>query len=797
MRILIVLGLLIFATGCNTIKPKALVNPLLLPTDNLTYLFVTHGIGRHCIGHSAMLTNEMSRQLGFTREKPDIDLIEECQTSTGKLSYPEGQNEACFKMKNCVVLQHDIVTKRRTSDNKVVDTGIKTLDYGYLIVWDLFDSDGRLALRVFELTWSQTTESTKRKFLGTDFKRDSGFKLNDKIHNELINSALSDAILYLGKFKQHIQIPFYDAICYMSMDKNSLYSDGKLKSKCSFKDVFASQLNILQQLQVEGVTCNSDVALSFSKPDLTDSKTEIAKQPRIYSVTASLGSRIFFDILNDLYSFDSEKNNLYELRKMHGLTNFENFGSHLALSGIIFQSRIKNQYLLANQIPLLELVNLSQPGDVLKPQGLKQLTSEEISNMDTKYSEVLVDKACIEDELISLNQKSDEISAEGRRLEQTSKLFFSEIKDNRAVLDISIQQRETDVISAKIATDNYINNTLKAKRILFTELSELLKPHEAAFEKFKISIDDPMSSKDLLYAYYSVNGLDLSLNQDFSILTEWVEQFNWLNSSYIEYTLLHLIAKRNSTDKAASVDDVENIFKEEILKVLATGLKEEEDADADASPEQQLLDDLFSAIDSEYFVSKELSSKNLKLIEQMSVSLKSIDDIIQNSTTDLETKELERSQNQAYIQANTQQFSLISSSIKNANLRGKKINRELSSFQDSFKFLGLLVKELKSDIQLISISDPADILNYELDKEQDWTSNYAFYQNIQNLPIKVNTSLRVPFLYSDIVDSHSNYIRDPKVAWYIACGVNNPDGVKDCLNKKPEEIKGVAEWEAK
>lgn len=793
---IVLLFILLFVASCKSTEPTINVNPLIIPGDDFKYLFVTHGIGRHCIGHSAVLTNEISRQLQLTRKRPLIDLIEECQTSEQTLAYPEGQDEICDEMPNCVALKHTVRFERRLIDGSIIDDEIREETYGYLVIKDLMDEEENLALRVFELTWSKATEWPKRNFLSADFKRDSGFRVNDQIHNVLINSALSDAVLYLGNYKEQIQIPFYDAICYMSIPQDQVYVDGKIRDKCNFKEIFESQTEILKQIQLPGVTCNEDGIASFELPDLGNTKNTISKLPKIYGVTASLGSRIMFDIMNDLYSFDAQRNSLYELRKLHDMIDYPNFGAHLALSGIIFQSRIKNFYLLANQIPLLELSNLSRPGEVLQKQGFKQLSEEEITNIDNDYSQVLSKKVCteeiLESQLVVLSESKTKFIDKKNELQGLK----TEIVDKNSSLK-TLESRERK-LTYKVTNIEQENSSLvfKTKLFIINKLQDAFDGLEDFFSDYRKENPSTKSDKELIDSYFKTPDSEFSIGQSISVEANywWDYMKDFVLEKDIEYALYTIISVNTESQNGTTLDDIEKIFNKEIPILINQISQYIEENDIDYEIDKNSFAFIFDHEDSDYKARSEQMDRNLVEYKGHIQEISSIKNRRNNLEGDLIVLRRSVTSLSTEIDNLDALISSTSGQIEKSEQALKTISEELRQFEDSFKFLGQLVAEIQNEIELISISDPADVLNYELNTLQGWTEKYSFYQDLKNLQIKIDTSIEIPFVYSDVIDSHSNYARDPKVAWYIACGVNSDIGAEICLNKKPEDIEGVAQW---
>jgi hypothetical protein len=169
-------------------------------------------------------------------------------------------------------------------------------------------------LEVHELTWSPTTQPVKASVLGFDaaaaLTRDR-VAVNRSLKQQLINDRLSDPVLYVGAYKAEMQYPVQQAICW-------ILKDGSAAGACSF----------------EGI---DPAAIRGTRVDI---------------VTLSLGSRMVFDTLADLH--DSPKP----------------AAAHQALADLI--SNLESVYMLANQLPLLELGNVKRAPGAIAPMAAEE-----------------------------------------------------------------------------------------------------------------------------------------------------------------------------------------------------------------------------------------------------------------------------------------------------------------------------------------------------------------------------------------------------------------------------------------
>src|SRR5579885_1863977 len=98
---------------------------------------------------------------------------------------------------------------------------------------------GRAGQRVsaFVLTWSSLTTPLKERYLGYDWMEKAmtadRLPVNAAIKQSLIDESLSDAILYLGPFREQMQYPIQQALCVMM--RGHMIQDGE----CALPDSFA------------------------------------------------------------------------------------------------------------------------------------------------------------------------------------------------------------------------------------------------------------------------------------------------------------------------------------------------------------------------------------------------------------------------------------------------------------------------------------------------------------------------------------------------------------------------------
>lgn len=172
----------------------------------------------------------------------------------------------------------------------------------------------------YELTWSPTTKPIKDRYLKYDSDSSYGEKrarLNNSLKSGLVDDGLSDAIIYMGPTKRAMQDVVAQSLCY------ALVPNVPLDHYCDF------------------------------------TKGEISSSPddQIVFITHSLGSRMVYDTLLAL----SNKESL--------AADFAIEPSKLSIAILNTQSILKRTpiiYMLANQLPLIELSVLGPTSDVKK-----------------------------------------------------------------------------------------------------------------------------------------------------------------------------------------------------------------------------------------------------------------------------------------------------------------------------------------------------------------------------------------------------------------------------------------------
>src|SRR5215831_2865146 len=85
-------------------------------------------------------------------------------------------------------------------------------DYGEINIANYSGPEGE-KVRAYELTWSATTDALKTRQFATDATYASDRVLvNRQLKAQLIDDALADPVLYIGRYRNHMQFPIMRAV---------------------------------------------------------------------------------------------------------------------------------------------------------------------------------------------------------------------------------------------------------------------------------------------------------------------------------------------------------------------------------------------------------------------------------------------------------------------------------------------------------------------------------------------------------------------------------------------------------
>lgn len=201
-------------------------------------------------------------------------------------------------------------------------------------------------LKVYELVWDPATSWAKNWYTGhdTEFNKERE-KLNKELKNSVVNESISDAVMYLGSYRELIQLPILLAYCKVATDYPA-DDDG----------VFECPLNNAK-----------------SQHAIIDAQ-EFATKNNIAIVTHSLGTRIVFDTLGIL-GYEVFFQSIYEKLQANGvvLTKYEGNSESADFLRDVFAMSLDKVFTLANQVPLLELSELRNPFDFGGGESVRQL----------------------------------------------------------------------------------------------------------------------------------------------------------------------------------------------------------------------------------------------------------------------------------------------------------------------------------------------------------------------------------------------------------------------------------------
>lgn len=96
--------------------------------------------------------------------------------------------------------------------------------FGQVDVSDYAGANSR-RMRTYELTWSPTTERLKTTQFGTDLGAahvSDRVAVNRNLKEKLVDDALSDPVLYIGRFRKHMQFPIMRGVSAVLRDFESV-----------------------------------------------------------------------------------------------------------------------------------------------------------------------------------------------------------------------------------------------------------------------------------------------------------------------------------------------------------------------------------------------------------------------------------------------------------------------------------------------------------------------------------------------------------------------------------------------
>lgn len=141
----------------------------------------------------------------------------------------------------CVLIVHGMGGYSKTDPQHIIDATISKLNLssqgdetrrtirhpdnkqllGYLLRQDFKQMHSSTQVRIYTLHWSDATRSVKKQYVGYDnseINNPHRLSLNHKFKRDLVNSNLSDVVLYLGEYGKTMLIPFMKAIEFIDGD---------------------------------------------------------------------------------------------------------------------------------------------------------------------------------------------------------------------------------------------------------------------------------------------------------------------------------------------------------------------------------------------------------------------------------------------------------------------------------------------------------------------------------------------------------------------------------------------------
>jgi hypothetical protein len=221
---------------------------------------------------------------------------------------------------------------------------------GYIRTQSYFKPDDRdkkiPVLKVYELVWDPATSWAKNWYTSHDAEFNHiRERLNKELKINVVNESISDAVMYLGSYRELIQFPILLAYCKVATDfpanDNGVF-------ECPFTD-----------------SKNQKAIVDAREPSATN---EIA------IITHSLGTRIVFDTLGILGQ-EGFYQSMIEKLKRNGVvfTKYADYSKSADFLRDEFATSLSQVFTLANQVPLLELSELRNPFDFGGGESARQL----------------------------------------------------------------------------------------------------------------------------------------------------------------------------------------------------------------------------------------------------------------------------------------------------------------------------------------------------------------------------------------------------------------------------------------
>jgi hypothetical protein len=195
------------------------------------------------------------------------------------------------------------------------------------------------SLRVYELTWDRSTRSVKEEYLRSDSSSarrwHTRWWLNTELKSTIVNDSIPDAVLYLSNiYRPLFQYVILQGFCKLISDE---------------KDAQGEDFNCLRDMK------------NILPED------EFSMHNDLVIITHSLGTRMVFDVLGHLGDeefFNKLTSDLMEKNEALGLGEVDSKilerVNHLK---VVFARSLSKLFTLANQVPLLELSELTNPLD--------------------------------------------------------------------------------------------------------------------------------------------------------------------------------------------------------------------------------------------------------------------------------------------------------------------------------------------------------------------------------------------------------------------------------------------------
>nr|VFK58022.1 MAG: hypothetical protein BECKTC1821F_GA0114240_102134 [Candidatus Kentron sp. TC] len=314
--------------------------------EKTIHLLVIHGIGRHCIGYADNLTTGIARHADFFPTTDEASLYlspEQCGKDIANRNFDDEQDKVCDLIREQNIPGHSCQQLEMRAS--YIDPGFSEdqrtplqIPLGYIRTQNYAikgHADGAAGLRLHELTWDPTTRWAKNFYVqkSDDISNRSRAILNRTLKQRIINESISDAVLYLGRYRSMMQYPLLMSFCKIMSDAAGLPRQDDKDFTCDLRKI-------------------------ADKLDSPGALEAFFEKNEVVIMTHSLGTRMLFDTLGLIGHDDFVsrfKKSLAENDATITIQIPERDPIQTRRILDVFGIAINKVFTLANQVPLLEL----------------------------------------------------------------------------------------------------------------------------------------------------------------------------------------------------------------------------------------------------------------------------------------------------------------------------------------------------------------------------------------------------------------------------------------------------------